>query len=127
MPGVTLPKLARVLLAAMAVAFAAVLAQDVFGIVTPVWPSAWQKADNATELLAVAACALRAARTAGAERAAWLAFTIGLFAYFAGDVYWTVALSGVDEPPFPSPADAGYLGIYPPAPGGCRRRSGSTA
>jgi diguanylate cyclase (GGDEF)-like protein len=115
MPGSSMPKLARFLLAAMAVAFAAVLAQDVFGIVTPLWPSVWQKAYNATEFLAVAACGLRAARSAGPERAAWLAFTIALFAYFAGDVYWTVALSGVDDPPFPSPADAGYLGIYPPA------------
>jgi two-component system cell cycle response regulator len=113
MPGPPIPKLARLLLAAMAVALAAVIAQDVFGIVTPVWPAAWQKAYNATEFLAAAACAVRAARTTGPERAAWLAFTIALFAFFAGDVYWTVALSALDEPPFPSPSDAGYLGIYP--------------
>ena len=99
----------------MAVAFAAVLAQDAFGIVPPVWPAAWQKAYNASEFLAAAACAVRAARTTGPERAAWMAFTVGLVAYFAGDVYWTVALSGLDEPPFPSPSDAGYLGIYPAA------------
>ena len=110
-----IPKLAKYLLAAMVVTFLAVLAQDVFGVVTPVWPAAWEKAYNATEFLGAAVCAVRAWRSSGHERAAWLALTIGLFAYFAGDVYYTVALSGLDDPPFPSPADAGYLGIYPAA------------
>jgi len=35
-----IPKLAKYLLAAMVVTFLAVLAQDVFGVVTPVWPAA---------------------------------------------------------------------------------------
>jgi two-component system cell cycle response regulator len=112
MSGPPIPKLARVFLAAVAVAFAAVVARDAFGI-DALWPAGWEKAYNATEFFAAAACGVRAARATGAERAAWLAFTIGLFAFFAGDVYYTVALSGLDEPPFPSPADAGYLGIYP--------------
>src|ERR1700710_527523 len=115
MMGKGVTRLARYLLAAMVVSFLAVLAQDIFGIVTPVWPDAWQKAYNATEFFAAAVCALRTWRTTGPERAAWLALTIGLFAVFGGDVYWGVALSGGDKPPFPSPADAGYLGIYPAA------------
>src|SRR3954469_2130486 len=115
MTGTGAPRLAKYLLAAMVVSFLAVLAQDVFGLVTPVWPAAWQKAYNATEFFGAAVCAVRAWRSRGPERAAWLALTIGLFAFFAGDIYYTVALSGLDDPPFPSPADAGYLGIYPAA------------
>jgi diguanylate cyclase (GGDEF)-like protein/putative nucleotidyltransferase with HDIG domain len=109
------PRLAKVLLAAMAVSFLAVVAQDAFGVVPGIWPAAWQKAYNATEFFGAALCALRAWRSTGPERAAWAAFAIGLFAFFAGDIYYTVVLSGLDEPPFPSPADAGYLGIYPAA------------
>ena len=109
-----MPRLAKVLLAAMAVSFAAVLARTVLGYVPPVVPHAWwEKAYNATEFLAVAACAVRAARTRGPERTAWVAFTLGLFAFFAGDVYWTAMLEHRVSPPFPSLADAGYLAIYP--------------
>ena len=32
-----------------------------------------------------------------------------------GDVYWTFALQALANPPFPSLADAGYLGLYVPA------------
>ena len=131
MPGVHVPKLARVLLAAMAVAFAAVLAQDAFGIVPPVWPAAWQKAYNASEFLAAAACAVRAARTTGPERAAWMAFTVGLVAYFAGDVYSTSPPSR--RPPTPAtsastrPRTSASCCSCAPARGGSHRRCGSTA
>jgi hypothetical protein len=98
----------------MAASFAAVLAGDLLGWAPPLVPEAWRDtACNATELFAVAACAVRTARATGPEPRAWLAFTIGLFAFFAGDVYWTATLESLDSPPFPSPADAGYLGIYP--------------
>src|SRR5215467_9054571 len=115
MTGTGVPRLAKFLLAAMTVSFLAVLAQDVFGIVTPIWPAAWQKAYNATEFFAAAVCAHRAWHSRGPERAAWTAFALGLFAFFTGDIYYTVALSGLENPPFPSPADIGYLGIYPGA------------
>ncbi len=48
------------------------------------------------------------------ERAAWLLVGLGVFAWTAGDVYWTVALETVKNPPYPSLADAGYLGFYVP-------------
>jgi two-component system, cell cycle response regulator len=112
MTGTGIPRPARILLAATVLSFIAVVSRNVFGIAT-MWPDVWDKAYNATELFAVATCALRAARSSGSERAAWLAITIGLFSSFAADVYYTVALSGLAEPPFPSVADAGYLGIYP--------------
>jgi len=108
------PRLAKVLLAATVVSFVAAILRDVLGYAPPVLPhSWWDKGYNATELFATAACAVRAARATGPERAAWIAFTVGLGAFFAGDVYWTAVLENVDSPPFPSPADAGYLGIYP--------------
>ncbi len=97
----------------MLLCFAAVVAR-VCGVVTP-WPDVWTKAYNATQLLAGAVCALRAMHCARAERPAWIALTLGLLASAGGDVYWTVALSGVADPPYPSWADAGYLSVYPGA------------
>ncbi len=48
------------------------------------------------------------------ERAAWILVGIGVFAWTAGDIYWTIALETVKNPPYPSLADAGYLGFYLP-------------
>jgi two-component system, cell cycle response regulator len=48
------------------------------------------------------------------ERTAWLLVGLGVFAWTAGDIYWTVALETVKNPPYPSLADAGYLGLYLP-------------
>ena len=41
--------------------------------------------------------------------------TLGLFGFAAGDMYYTLALTGDRDPPYPSLADAGYLSIYPAA------------
>ena len=46
-------------------------------------------------------------------RAAWLVMGGGLLVWTGGEVYWSLALSGLDSPPFPSPADAMYLAFYP--------------
>jgi two-component system cell cycle response regulator len=108
------PKLARYLLAATVASFVAVLARDAFGVGSPWWEAGWSKSYNVTELLGVAVCALRAVHSTGRERAAWLALTLGLFGFFAGDVYYTVVITPMESAaPFPSPADAGYLAIYP--------------
>jgi diguanylate cyclase (GGDEF)-like protein len=106
--------LERWLLAAAVVCLGAVLLRNL-GIVSPVWPSAWDKAYNATEFLAVAVCGLGAVRASGRERAAWALLTLGLLGFAAGDVYYTAALMDLDSPPYPSFADAGYLSIYPAA------------
>jgi diguanylate cyclase (GGDEF)-like protein len=47
------------------------------------------------------------------DRAAWLVLGVGLVSYFGGELYWSLQLD--DSPPFPSPADALYLGFYPAA------------
>jgi diguanylate cyclase (GGDEF)-like protein len=43
------------------------------------------------------------------------AFGVAILAWALGDLYWTVALSELESPPFPSFADLGYLMFYPPA------------
>jgi two-component system cell cycle response regulator len=48
------------------------------------------------------------------ERLAWGLFAIGLLAWGLGDLYFTVSLWNLEEIPLPSPADAGYLALYPP-------------
>src|SRR3954470_16829521 len=108
------PRLASFLLIAAAVCLGAVLLRNL-GVVPPVLAGVWDEAYSACEFLAAAACALRAVRTSGAERAAWAVLTLGLVGYAAGDLYWTVALEQLDSPPYPSPADAGYLSIFPAA------------
>ncbi|HEX2102805.1 MAG TPA: diguanylate cyclase [Solirubrobacteraceae bacterium] len=96
------------------ISFVAVLVRDL-GVESPVWSWGWDKVYNLVELLAVATVGLRAATTRGSERASWIALTLGLAGFAAGDLYWTLVLAGLDEPPYPSPADAGYLAIYPGA------------
>ncbi len=42
-------------------------------------------------------------------RVAWALIGTGLLAWAGSDIYWTVVLGKLDEAPFPSAADAGYL------------------
>jgi diguanylate cyclase (GGDEF)-like protein len=61
---------------------------------------------------AALAAAARAARDR-AGRAAWTALALGLLASAAANFYYSLVLAGLDEPPYPSWADAGLLLIYP--------------
>ena len=47
------------------------------------------------------------------ERPAWLLLGAGSTAWGLGGVYYLVAFWNADNVPFPSPADAGYLAVYP--------------
>ncbi len=114
MPDRRTPRLASLLLIAASVCLGAVVLLDL-GLVPSVLFASVDKAYNATEFLVIAACALRAFRTSGAERGAWAVLACGLLGYAAADVYYTVALQDLESPPFPSIADAGYLSIYPAA------------
>jgi two-component system cell cycle response regulator len=106
--------LERWLLTAACLCLGACLLRNV-GVVTPVFSRVWDKAYNGAEYLSIAICGLRALRSRSTERAAWGLLTLGLFGYAAGDLYWTIALQGDAEQPYPSFADAGYLSIYPAA------------
>src|SRR3954452_10203235 len=108
------PRLARYLLAAIVASLVCVLLRDGLGVGFPLWPAGWGKTYNLTEFLGCAVCAMRTLHARGRERAAWLALTVGLFGFFAGDVYYTAVIAPMQgAAPFPSPADAGYLAIYP--------------
>ncbi|HET7509520.1 MAG TPA: GGDEF domain-containing protein [Solirubrobacterales bacterium] len=58
------------------------------------------------------ACLTRA-RAGGKERGAWLALAAAIFAWAAGEIYWTLYIEGNPSAPYPSPADIGYLAFYP--------------
>ena len=57
-------------------------------------------------------CVARAA-TVREERLAWALIGAGLIAWSAADVYYTLALQHLEEPPFPSISDVGWLLFYP--------------
>jgi diguanylate cyclase (GGDEF)-like protein len=58
------------------------------------------------------ACLLKASG-AGRERGAWLAIAAAVLCWAASEIYWTAFLAGDPSPPYPSPADLGYLAFYP--------------
>src|SRR5262249_36809547 len=62
--------------------------------------------------LAAAICATRAL-TGRRGRYGWLALGVGIASWAAGDTYYTHAFANNPNPPFPSLADAGYLGLPP--------------
>jgi diguanylate cyclase len=64
-------------------------------------------------LLGAALGLLARAALVRAERVAWALVGAAALVWAAGNVYWWRALSGLDEPPFPSPADGLWLGFYP--------------
>src|SRR3954454_1636642 len=108
------PKLARYLLAATVASFVLVLLRDGLGVGFPLWEAGWTKTYNLPESLGCAVCALRTVHAGGRERAAPPAVTLGPFGFFPGGVYYTVVIKPMHgDAPFPSPADAGYLAIYP--------------
>jgi two-component system, cell cycle response regulator len=59
-----------------------------------------------------AACVTRAIGVRE-ERAAWLVMGVGLVAWAAGEVTWTLVYSTDPNPPYPSAADVLYLTFYP--------------
>lgn len=67
---------------------------------------------DAVVIAAGMGCLLRA-RQAPAERGAWIAIAASIFAWGAAEIYWTAVLRGDLSPPYPSPADIGYLAFYP--------------
>jgi len=46
------------------------------------------------------------------ERVAWSLLALGLALYAGGNIYWSVALAGLEEAPFPSIADGLWLSFY---------------
>ena len=69
-------------------------------------------ATNLVFLGAALLCAWRALH-ARDERAPWACFAAGLGLWGLGDVYYAIVLWDLKVAPVPSPADIGYLGLYP--------------
>jgi diguanylate cyclase (GGDEF)-like protein len=49
------------------------------------------------------------------ERVAWIAMGSAILAWGIGNTVWTFTVANLDDPPFPSLADIGFLAVYPPA------------
>jgi len=47
------------------------------------------------------------------NRLAWIAVGLGILSFAVGDIYFSFWLAKLDSPPYPSFADAGYIGLYP--------------
>lgn len=58
------------------------------------------------------ACLLRS-QAIPSERTAWLLIGGAVLVWAAGEIYWTAYILDSPEPPYPSPADVGYLAFYP--------------
>jgi two-component system, cell cycle response regulator len=67
---------------------------------------------NALVLVAALSCLVRGA-VKRAERARWVCLGAGLLCLFAGELYYTLHLSKLANPPYPSLADGLYLAFYP--------------
>ena len=63
-------------------------------------------------LVAASLCALRAVR-GRRERLAWWLIAGALFSWTFGEIYYTIVVWHMKVIPVPSPADIGYLGLYP--------------
>jgi diguanylate cyclase (GGDEF)-like protein len=63
-------------------------------------------------LIITGLCATRAARHRS-ERLAWWLITAAMLSWTLGEIYYTTVLYSARSVPVPSPADIGYLGVYP--------------
>jgi two-component system cell cycle response regulator len=64
-------------------------------------------------ILASACLCLARAVLVSKERSVWMLFGIGLLAWSGGEIYYTVSLADLENPPYPSLSDALYLAFYP--------------
>jgi two-component system cell cycle response regulator len=66
-------------------------------------------------IFAAAASCLVKGLTTDVERGRWLCLGFALLAFFAGELYYSLHLSRLEDPPFPSLTDVFYLAFYPAA------------
>ncbi len=108
------PLLVRAALGVLIAACAVYVAHVTVGLGTPNTPLYDHWIYDAIIAGSALVCFARAARVR-LDRGAWLALGIALSLYFAGDLYWNIALADLSDPPYPSWADAGWLAYYLPA------------
>ena len=66
----------------------------------------------APDVVFLIAAALLIWRGLAGERG-WMLIGVGALCWASGDIYWTLALGNLANPPVPSLADAGYLSFCP--------------
>ncbi len=97
---------------AIAAVLVAILALHYAGV-GPAWPAWAEHLYEALEVLAAGCCLWRAVAHPK-ERKPWLVIGLGMVSFAAADLYYTIALQPLgDDIPYPSLADALYLGLYP--------------
>jgi diguanylate cyclase (GGDEF)-like protein len=108
-----MPLRVRAALTALAALTAAYTVQVCLHVIARPAAGTYEKvATNLVVLGAAALCAWRA-RRCPAERTPWICFAAGLALWGLGDLYYAVFLWDLKVPPTLSPADAGYLALYP--------------
>jgi two-component system, sensor histidine kinase and response regulator len=75
-------------------------------------------AEFVAAFIAAAACAMAARRTSGRQRLGWTLLSVSAATWGAGEVVWSVYEIGTGSVPYPSIADAGFLGAIPLAAAG---------
>ncbi len=78
----------------------------------PEWPRWGEHLYEVVELMAAGCCLWRAA-TYRRERTPWLVIGLGMVSFAAAELYYTFFLEHREVIPYPSLADALYLGLYP--------------
>jgi two-component system cell cycle response regulator len=108
-----MPPRVRASLLLLAVLTLAYAAQVSFILIPRPAAELYEKATtNLVALSAALLCAYRAVRVRD-ERVPWACLAAGLGLWGLGDVYYAIFLWDLKDAPVPSPADIGYLGLYP--------------
>ena len=95
-----------------------VIAHDWLGFLGPSFDEVSSGAIyDAVVVAAGFACLLRA-REVPRERGAWILIGLGILSWGAGEIYWAAEILENPSPPYPSPADVGFLLLYPLAGAG---------
>jgi two-component system, cell cycle response regulator len=96
-----------------ALALLAYAAHTAFGIGSPELDGLFEDWVYCGLVVAAGAACVTRAVAVPEERAAWAVMGMGLMAWAAGEVAWTLFYAGNEDPPYPSVADVLYLSFYP--------------
>jgi diguanylate cyclase (GGDEF)-like protein len=108
LPPAFVPRLVTV---ALFVLVAVQIQTDFGGVGTSEFFSRWVY--NAVGASAALCCLIRGRQ--GDDRLTWVLIGVAIASWTAGNVYYTIASANLQVVPSPSFADAGFLGVYPPA------------
>ncbi len=76
-------------------------------------PDWWDTWFYGAVILAVTVAGLARPLLVRPDRLPWLLLALAAISWAAGDQYWTIMFADADEIPLPSPADVGYVALYP--------------